>query len=38
MNYYFSKTLKDTCFDEAIENVTEAMKEEGLGILTKIYI
>tara|TARA_R110002012_G_scaffold126811_1_gene278872 strand:- start:8490 stop:8606 length:117 start_codon:yes stop_codon:yes gene_type:complete len=38
MNNYFLKTLEDTCFNEAIENVTEAVKEEGLGILTKIYI
>jgi uncharacterized protein (DUF302 family) len=34
MNYYFSKTLKDTSFDEAIKNVTKAL-EEGFGILTE---
>jgi uncharacterized protein (DUF302 family) len=36
MNYYFSETLKDTCFEEAIENVTKALKEEGFDILTEV--
>jgi uncharacterized protein (DUF302 family) len=38
MNYYFSKTLKNISFDEAIEKVTEALKEEGFGILTEIDV
>lgn len=38
MHYYFAKTLTDTTFDEAIENVTAALKEEGFGILTEIDI
>lgn len=37
MSYHFSKTL-DTSFDEAIEKVTDALKEEGFGILTEIDI
>ncbi|CAN5183184.1 hypothetical protein BH23BAC2_BH23BAC2_01290 [soil metagenome] len=31
MNYYFSKTLKDTSFDEAIKNVTKALKRKALA-------
>lgn len=37
MNYYFNKTVKGT-FEEVIEKVTEALKEEGFGILTEIDI
>lgn len=37
MAYHFSKKL-DNSFDEAIELVTEALKEEGFGILTEIDI
>lgn len=37
MSYYFSKTL-DTSFEEAIEQTTEALKEEGFGVLTEIDI
>jgi len=37
MSYYFSKTL-DTSFEEAIEKTTEALKEEGFGVLTEIDI
>lgn len=37
MSYYFSKTL-NTSFEEAIEKTTEALKEEGFGILTEIDI
>lgn len=38
MNYYHSKLLRNVTFDEAIEKVTEALKEEGFGILTEIDI
>ena len=38
MNYYFNKTLKNLTFDEAIAKITEALKEEGFGILTEIDI
>jgi uncharacterized protein (DUF302 family) len=36
MSYYISKTLTDRSFQEVIEHVTEALKEEGFGILTEI--
>ena len=37
MNYYFSKQL-NTGFDDAIEKVTAALKEEGFGVLTEIDV
>ena len=37
MTYYFSKTL-DTSFDDAISTVTEALKDEGFGVLTTIDV
>ncbi|SMO47680.1 DUF302 domain-containing protein [Fodinibius sediminis] len=37
MSYHFSKTL-DVSFDKAIDNVTEALKENGFGVLTEIDI
>jgi uncharacterized protein (DUF302 family) len=37
MTYYFNKTVAGT-FEEVIEKVTEALKEEGFGILTEIDI
>jgi len=36
-SYYFAKEL-NTSFDDAIEKVTEALKEEGFGILTEIDV
>lgn len=38
MSYYFSTTLKEKKFEQAIEDVTEALKTEGFGVLTKIDI
>ena len=38
MNYYFSKSLVNITFDEAIQKVTESLKKEGFGILTEIDI
>ncbi|MDD3722969.1 MAG: DUF302 domain-containing protein [Lutibacter sp.] len=38
MNYYLSKSLVNVTFDEAIQKVTESLKEEGFGILTEIDI
>ena len=38
MDYYFSKTLTNTTFDEVIEKTTQCLKEEGFGILTEIDI
>lgn len=38
MNFYFSKKVTNQNFEEAIENVTGALKEEGFGILTEIDV
>lgn len=38
MSYYFSVILEDVSFDEAINKVTKALKEDGFGILTNIDI
>ncbi len=37
MNYYFSKTLTSS-FDDAVLKVTEALKQEGFGVLTEIDV
>ena len=37
MSYYFSKTT-GLGFDEAIERVTDVLKQEGFGILTEIDV
>ncbi|MEX2427539.1 MAG: DUF302 domain-containing protein [Bacteroidales bacterium] len=37
MNYYINKTVTAS-FDEAIEQVTEALKKEGFGVLSEIDI
>lgn len=36
MNYYISKTLNNTSFEEGIEKITAALQNEGFGILTEI--
>jgi len=38
MKYYHSKKLQNVSFDQAISKVTEALKEEGFGILTEIDV
>jgi uncharacterized protein (DUF302 family) len=38
MSYYFNKVLRTKEFEEAIEQVTEALKKEGFGVLTEINI
>lgn len=38
MKYYHEKTLENISFVEAIQKVTEALKEEGFGILTEIDV
>jgi len=37
MTYYYSKTTRFK-FDEAVSRVTQALKEEGFGILTEIDV
>ncbi len=37
MSYHFTKSI-DTTFDQAIEQVTAALKEEGFGVLTEIDV
>jgi uncharacterized protein (DUF302 family) len=37
MSYYFSKTLQ-TNFDDAIQHVTEVLKQHGFGIITEIDV
>lgn len=38
MSYYFSKVLKNTSFEEAIEKVSAELKKEGFGVLTEIDV
>ncbi len=38
MSYYFAKTLSGMSFDDAIARATDALKEEGFGILTEIDV
>ncbi len=38
MKYYHEKTLKNISFEEAIQKVTEALKDQGFGILTEIDV
>ena len=38
MSYYFTTTLKDISFNQAIEKVTEELKKEGFGVLTEIDV
>lgn len=36
MKYYISKSLEGLTFDQAIDKVTESLKDEGFGILTEM--
>ena len=38
MSYYFTKTLHNKSFEEAIEKVTEALQIQGFGVLTEIDV
>jgi uncharacterized protein (DUF302 family) len=38
MSYFLSKNLKNNTVDSAITRVTELLKEEGFGIISKINI
>ncbi|WP_071515061.1 DUF302 domain-containing protein [Geitlerinema sp. PCC 9228] len=37
MSYYFSKVLP-TSFDEALQKVTDALTEKGMGVMTEIDV
>ncbi len=37
MTYHFSKFV-DTSFDQAIDNVTQALAQQGFGVLTEIDV
>ena len=37
MNYYMAKSV-DLSFDDAIDNVTALLKDEGFGVLTEIDV
>ena len=37
-SYGSTRTLKDVSYEEALEKVTAALKEEGFGVLTEIDI
>jgi uncharacterized protein (DUF302 family) len=38
MSYYFNKTLSGINFNQALEDVTAALKVEGFGVLTQIDV
>ena len=38
MDYYYSKTINQLTFEQAIDRITEELKKEGFGILTEIDI
>jgi uncharacterized protein (DUF302 family) len=38
MSYYFNKTVKSKNFNEAVEQVTSELKNEGFGVLTEIDV
>ena len=38
MSYYFNKILSNISFEDAVEKVTEELKNEGFGVLTEIDI
>ncbi len=38
MKYYFSKTLNNVTFEEAVEKVTEELKKEGFGVISEINL
>jgi uncharacterized protein (DUF302 family) len=37
MTYHFSEVV-ETCFDEAIAQVAESLKQEGMGVLTEMDV
>lgn len=38
MEHYFSKTIKSSSFDEAVQRTVEVLKGEGFGVISEINI
>lgn len=38
MSYYYTKTLENISFEDAIELITGKLKNEGFGVLTEINV
>jgi uncharacterized protein (DUF302 family) len=38
MSYGYEKTLEGVSYDQALDRVTEALKQEGFGVLTEIDV
>lgn len=38
MSYYFNKKLNETNFENAVERVTEALGQQGFGVITEINV
>ena len=38
MSYYFNKKLNETNFENALERVTEALGQQGFGVITEINV
>lgn len=38
MEYYFSKTIKSSSFDEAVQRTVDVLKGEGFGVISEINI
>lgn len=38
MSYYFNKKLENITFENAVDKVTEALKEQGFGVITEIDV
>ena len=36
MDYYFTTSIRNLTFDDAVKKTTEALKKEGFGVLTEI--
>jgi len=36
MSYYFTKTVNNVTFDNAVENTRQALKNEGFGVIAEI--
>jgi uncharacterized protein (DUF302 family) len=36
MDYYFSTLIKNKSFEEAVQQTTYALKQEGFGVLSEV--